>query len=595
MVKQSQDSLRGQEVTVHELFSTADRRLRAPEFQRHYVWRPSDQIRRLWDDFDSLADEGTVEGEQEDSLFLGALVVQPVEFGGGGRTPLFSVIDGQQRILTLYLVLTAIAEAFQDTGDFGATQDIESEYLLVRTGSFKNQPRVESTVSDMDQFATIMSCLKHPKPVLKGIVTDATEGNLTDAWEAIRRKVRELGSDDEGSLSTERLSALRNDIVDRIELVEVVLGSRHDPHQVYERLNTAGVPLKPIDLVRNEVFLTAGADADVTARVFREQWDPFESELGLEHQDAYFFPYTLIRRSSATKASAYRVLKQYWRDEVTKKQVGEGPAADIVRDLSEFVPAFRGIVGVSRPARIDDEAWLAVQRLSRMSAPPMMYPYLMQLIHHHTQDRNAVPAEDVVRIISVIDSFVVRRAFAGMGNAGVHTAFNNMWERVRHDSSALLQALGRRSVTFPDDDDFADNIRTATIANSNRCRYILTEYERSLDDWDQSVWHPDKITIDHVMPRNPTVGTWANVTPEDHKRLLDTWANLVPMTPEGNPAKGNIEYADARERILENQATVFKSTYKLYYENPTWLVEDIESRAEDLVSWALQRWPKSEV
>lgn len=593
MARQSQDALHGQEVTVHELFSTADRRLRAPEFQRHYVWQPNEQIKRLWDDVASLADEGT--GEQEDSLFLGALVVQPVEVGGGGRTPLFSIIDGQQRILTLYLVLTAIAEAFQDVNDIGAASDIESEYLLVRTGAFKSRPRVESTVSDMDQFAKIMSCLRHPKPVLKGSVADADDGNLSAAWDIIRQTVRERGSDDEGVLSSERLSALRNDIVDRIELVEVVLGSRHDPHQVYERLNTAGAPLKPIDLVRNEVFLTAGADADVTERVFRDQWDPFESKLGLEHQDAYFFPYVLTRRPSATRASAYRALKQYWRDEVSKNRVGEAPAAEIVADLSRFVPAFRAIVGVSRPAGIDEDAWGAVQRLSRMGAPPMMYPYLMQLIHQHVDNENVVSAEDVAGIINVLDSFVVRRAFAGVGNAGVHTAFNNMWGRVKHDSAALLQALNRPSIIFPDDDDFAHSIRTASIASSNRCRYILTEYERSLDDWDPSLWHPDEITIDHVMPRNPALGTWSDIGPEDHERLLNTWANLVPLTKEGNPAKGNISYADAREHVLKNQATVFKSTHKLYSENRTWRVADIERRANDLVEWALQRWPKPEV
>ena len=53
-----------------------------------------------------------------------------------------------------------------------------------------------------------------------------------------------------------------------------------------------------------------------------------------------------------------------------------------------------------------------------------------------------------------------------------------------------------------------------------------------------------------------------------------------------------MDYANARERILESQGTVFKSTYKLYYENPTWTVEDIEKRAANLVEWALLRWPK---
>lgn len=591
MARQSDERLRGEEVTVHTLFSTADRRLRAPEFQRHFVWG-TDQINRFWDDFDSLKDEGT--GTQEDSLFLGALVVQPVEIGGGGRTPLYSVIDGQQRILTLYLILTAIAEGFQDAGDFDKASDLASEYLLVRTGKFKRRPRVESTVADSDQLAKILSCLTNPRPEVRGLAEDEeVSGNLLDAWITVRKRVRELGSDDEGKLSSSLLESLRIDIVDRIELVEVILGQRHDPHQVYERLNDAGARLRPIDLIRNEVFLTAGADADVTDRVFREKWEPFEQLLGTEHQDAYFFPYTLIRRPSATKASTYRTLKGYWREDVTKGERGEGPAGQIVADLQTFVPAFRAVAGVARPASIDDVAWDAVRRLSRMDTPPMMYPYLMQLVHAHLQDNEMVDGETVRQIIDLLDAFIVRRAFAGFGNAGVHTAFNDMWRRAGADPTRLLELIARPSLHFTDDEGFAEHIREFGIASSKRCRYILTEYERALDEWERSEWDPNDITVDHVMPQNPNLADWQDISQEDRSRLVHTWANLVPLTGPANPAKGNMKYTDARQRVLEKQATVFKSTYKLYYENTTWTADDIERRATELVKFALRRWPKS--
>ena len=299
------DALSGEAVSVRELFTTADRRLKAPEFQRTYVWRSSGnnaQIPRFWDDLETLRDEGGTDDDSRDSLFLGALVLQIVEPAKGAQVPLNSIIDGQQRILTVYLILTAIAEAFQDVGNDDAAAALESEYLLVRTGTHKDRPRVEPTLTDSKQFRAIMSCLENPTPKFTKPGYGYETHHLSRAWQEVRGRVRKLCSQN-SELSNQLLEELRDDVVERLEFVEITLGIHHDPHEVYERLNTAGEPLKVIDLVRNGVFLAVGGDSDAAEDIYAQHWEPFESELGLEHRDKFFFPYALIRNSSSTKAS----------------------------------------------------------------------------------------------------------------------------------------------------------------------------------------------------------------------------------------------------------------------------------------------------
>lgn len=586
------DALSGEAVSVRELFTTADRRLKAPEFQRTYVWRTTGsnaQIPRFWADIEILRDEGGTDDDQ-DSLFLGALVLQIVEPARGAQVPLNAVIDGQQRILTIYLTLTAIAEAFQDVGNKDEAQALESEYLLVRTGKHKDRPRVEPTLTDSRQFRQIMSCLKNPSPRFPNSGHGYKSHHLLAAWKDLRSRVRKACSQ-HGELSNQLLEDLRDDVVERLELVEITLGLNHDPHEVYERLNTAGEPLKAIDLVRNAVFLTVGGDVEAAETIYQNHWEPFESELGIEHQDKYFFPYALIRNPKSTKASAYRLLKDHWETpSVTGGQRGESAAKAIVADLREYLPAFHAVVGHSRPPGLTDDTWQKIKTLHRLDTPQVMYPYLMELLKSHLHGDTS--AEDLEHAVDIIDSFLVRRTIVGLSSTGIHTEFKDLWRRAGTDESALMDRLEARTIQFPDDEEFGASIREQPIYSSSRCRYLLTEYERSFSAGDLSEWSPHEITVDHLMPQSAKDGGWGGIRKSEVESVVDTWANLVPLTQKANSEKSNRTWDETRTMMLEESGTVFKSTNDVFKRYDRWDLATIKDRANTLTEWAVRRWPK---
>lgn len=589
------EALWGDAVNVEELFTTSDRRFRAPEFQRTYVWTAKgaqSEVSRLWSDLETLRDQGDSEESARDSLFLGALVLQLAETPGGKNVPLNSIIDGQQRMLTIYMILVALAEAYEAIGDIDSADDIEGEYLLVRSGTHKGTPRVEPTLTDSQQFRKIMGCLKHRKARFTTQVPDLESPNLPGAWAAIRDTVRKLSMSD-GVLDPQKLSALRDDIVKRVEFVEINIGINHDPHQVYERLNTGGKPLKAIDLVRNAAFLIVGADADAAARFYSEHWGPFEEELGTTHQDMYFFPYALIRNPKTTTASTYRNLRDHWASaQVTGGERGEDAARRIIDDLREYLPAFRALVNTARPAKLSDSCWRKIEVLHRLGVPRTMYVYLMQLINDHLH--GGTSEDELCRAIDVIDTFLSRRAVAGIAGTGLHTIFKDMWQRTRADEAMLMTRLQARTIQFPDDQEFERAIREEPIYASPRCRYILTEYERGLKGGDTSEWDPDAITVDHLMPQSSKDHGWGGVKKIDAERVVDTWANLVPLTRKANSEKGNRSWDETRAMMIEDPGygSIFKSTNAVFHEYEEWNVEKIGQRADTLVSWAIERWPK---
>lgn len=586
------EPLQGQAVSIHALLTVGERRYRAPEFQRHYVWGEDTQIKRFWDDLNRMKDEGIDDSGIYDSLFLGAIVTQAIDAGGSAGVPLFSIIDGQQRLTTLYLALVAIAEGYQDAGDPDKANDIERRYLLSQHSDRRDEPRLEPTMNDTAQFRMIMSCLQNPRPVFKSPGVGPTDRHMIWAWAAIRRKVRDLCADERsGKLSVQKLAELHADIVERIEIVSITIGDKHDPHEVYERLNTGGQPLKVIDLTRNAVFLTAGHERGATERIYRDHWGPFEEELGINHQDNYFFPYALIRDQNTTKARMYRSLKSYWEKSVTQGLKNEEAAKAIVNDLREYLLAYRALVGEAEPANMETEELESIKKLHRLSAPSTMHPYLLQLIHNKIEER--ISAKEMIEVIDVLDSFIIRRMFCGFGNTGIHTLFKRIWSTVGADAQKLTTVLGEtRTVQFPDDEDFHRSILTASIFRADRCAYVLTEYERSFRKGDLSEWDPHNITVDHLLPQKAALKDWPGVSNEDHERLLDTWANLVPLTGKANSEKSARPWKEIREMMLSDRGTVFKSTLEVFDANERWDTAAIEARGEKLADWALQRWPK---
>lgn len=94
------------ETSLQELLE-GTKQYQVPLYQRTYSWRRA-QLERLWEDLLKLAedrlDDSTV------THFIGSLVLAPSPNNGPAGVQEFLVVDGQQRLTTLTLLLTAIRD-----------------------------------------------------------------------------------------------------------------------------------------------------------------------------------------------------------------------------------------------------------------------------------------------------------------------------------------------------------------------------------------------------------------------------------------------------------------------------------------------------
>lgn len=219
-------------VPVGELFSTDSRPYSIPLYQRNYTWG-EEQIHRLL--FDIL-DEA--EHADRNEYFLGNLVVSPPEATSHESEP-FDVIDGQQRLTTLYILLTVLRTYPKFAGMIGDLQPLTYEAREKATRALRG---VTNWSADGDARGN-----SEDSGIVKaGEITRQLLGDPKFACRFLTSSVIEY-------------------LLHSVLLVRMPIDRSTDLNRYFEIMNTRGAQLSPVDIVK--------------ARLLRHLADPLDRAL----------------------------------------------------------------------------------------------------------------------------------------------------------------------------------------------------------------------------------------------------------------------------------------------------------------------------
>lgn len=568
------DELDAAPLSLLDLFQS-EREYHSPLFQRRYIWKPA-HLDRLWKDIESILDG-------EDSIrFLGAIVLESRPKVLATEPTSYWIIDGQQRLTTLYMFLLNVAILAQANGDERTADDIIRVYLLNQAGKARNQPKIRPTLLDQIQFNAAVRELKDTDLSLPLDYGDDSR-KLAIAFQNIRAHVRTYCRPDKkyDPDAVQRLLAA----LGSLRFVHIVIKDKAaiNPNQVFDSLNTTGEDLENKDLIRNEVFKSLSENPQRAQNLYEQRWVPFEQRMG-ERLDGYFFPFTLIHDSSATKSSVLVTLRARWSG---------WSAEQIIDDLSTYVDAYDALTSPDPAARgvlkATPALHQAVTALNRLGGPASMLPFAVRVVGESLAGR--LNERDATGCVRLIESFLVRRGFVGLEPTGLHVVFKGLWEKSKGSPTKALKAIeDLGTVSFPGDDVFAQSVRNDPLyRRKSILGYVLVEFELGLTGGDV-LPSGTVVTADHIVPQKFTPGWGSVVSPEEHERVLHTWANLVPLSDKANAQKGCKDWSEARSLYKTEQ--YFKTTKRLAEQQDVWDAAAIASRAQELSKWALTRWTK---
>ena len=185
--------------------------------------------------------------------------------------------------------------------------------------------------------------------------------------------------------------------------------------------------------------------------------------------------------------------------------------------------------------------------------------------------------------------FLVRRAILGYEPTGLHALFKSLWADLAELTPKGFADVvtSKSTIQWPTDTEVRAAIKTRSLAKAKICGFLLQEYDRSLP----GDFVDDVPTIEHILPQSYDVeGPWADTfTRDEHKKVKDILANLVPLSTPLNSSLQAGGYAVKRDRYLRESK--FVTPRHLAHTFDKWTPPDLETRSELLADWAVQTWP----
>ncbi len=590
--------------TLTDLFG-ADVRHLVPLYQRPYVWQRKRHWEPLWQDVVAVA-EHNLAGEGTRGHFLGAVVLEQDQTHPGEITRRL-VIDGQQRLTTLQLLLSAAArEAAED----GADAESRLLHRLVANdpdmASGDDRFKVWPTNADRAEFVAVMSDAA-PRPSAADVDEDGDGmGPLRDAHEffraAVRRWVREGGAGDEHRIV--RHKAVRVTLTSLLHVVSINLEGGDDAQVIFETLNARGTPLLAMDLVKNAVFHRAESEApERVDALHNEVWEP---ELGrtywreLQRQGRLnrpraelFLMHWLTMRLRDTVAATE--LFAAFRGRVLDAQEAP-PTADLIAELCRDARTMRDFDAL--PPTAPEGRFF--RRLAVLDTTTLL-PLALLLF-----SRPEVTAERRRAALAALESWLVRRMLCGLTSKNYNRSVVELLELVWKNLDAVDEALGATLDgwdgpinRWPGDEEVVQALTTRPMYGWIAQRRVVlvleaVEHARRQAAKTESILDPDeRLSIEHVMPQewrtHWPLGEVADAIVATNERdgLLHRIGNLTLVTSPLNASLSNAPWDVKRTGLTQHSLLRLNAELA---EHAVWDEEAIRARSASLAHEICAIW-----
>lgn len=534
------------------------RQYKIPVYQRNYEWS-REQCDKLFEDIAAAS-------ERSQQHFCGSIVFKPITMVKGIANNI--VIDGQQRLTTIYILLKALSDMAQNEGEKMLpksalfNKDQYNQFQLDETSKMKLKPAKNNN----DQLLNLIYD-KHEK------IDPSCEiyRNYEHFCELIKTKQAEGIS----------VSAIYYGI-SMLTVAVIQLDDRDNAQEIFERINSTGIPLSLSDKIRNFVLMT-DTDQD---RLYEEYWLKAEQKLSRDQLESFFLDYLNFKMDGFIKEStAYDSFKAlYSRGHYTNESM--------LKEILHYVQQYH-VFHYGDESHLSDETNQLLESLRKLNQTTV-YLFLFRVFDDF--EAGVIDEKTLCRVLRLLLNYSVRRLICEIGSNSLRGLYKTLYVRVFHRPenkdnyydaivSFLLQLTSKDAI--PDNAEFAAALKERNLYRKNAlCRYLLV----TIENQGKEKLKTDTLTIEHIMPQNKNLSTvWRKMLGNDwemvRERYLHTLGNLT-LTGY-NSELGDLPFEKKLEMLAEKNThvTVLYSDVK---DKTDWNAKTIEARAERLAGEILK-------
>ncbi|GAA9362079.1 DUF262 and DUF1524 domain-containing protein [Helicobacter pylori] len=520
-----------------------------PIYQRVYSWE-KEQCKQLWDDIVKTGGSDQIEGH-----FIGSILY--VLDGITHSNNILLIIDGQQRLTTITLLLTALRNHLSDEVK---RKEIEDHYLINSDKDGDKKFRLILSESDKDTLLSLIDKdRRKPSEPSSKIVENF---KLFEEWVS----------------NTNELETIFKGL-EKLMIVEIALEKgKDDPQLIFESMNSKGMELTQTDLIRNYIIMET--EIEKREGFYNKYWRAMEEGFKQNKKwfDRFVRHYLTIKTKIPNISKVYVALKDYQQ----KEGIG---IEDLLKDLQKYCGYF---CQIAFKKETDKDLNKALGFLVDLEMD-VIYPLLLELYSDYSD--GVLSKDDFRRSIALIESYICRRSVCGLGTNSLNKVFPSFTKHIQKDEYFKSLKAHFGSLTekqrFPNNDEFKDCFITIDFYRFKKREYFLERLE-NFDRKERVYTH--EYTIEHIMPQK-LMEEWERDLGENFQEIRNKYLHTI-----GNLTKTgyNSEYSNNSFQEKRDMEKGFKdSPLKLNQglrDLKSFGEEEIKKRANDLADLALKIW-----
>ena len=562
------------EITGHEyqllkIFSS-DFEYHIPAYQRPYAWTP-EETGTLFDDLYSFY---TSEKDDE-NYFLGSIVL--IKENTDRKA---DVIDGQQRLTTLTILFSVLANCLNDIDDKISCMEILQEKGNKLAG-IASQPRLFLREWDQDFFNKYIQNVKIDDLLKLDPANLDTEAkrHIQENCSILLEKFNDTFQGDE-----RELLRFSNFLLNRCYLVAVSTPSQASAFRVFSVMNSRGLNLLPTDIIKSE---TIGKLPKELQQTYTDKWEELENEAGRDGFNEVFTHTRTIFTMEKAKKNLLDEFRAYVLPVTTPKSL-------IDDYLEPYTIAYMKLKNCEYTSSKNAEEinsylywlnknnnydWMPLAILF-MTCYPEDHDYFLWFIRKLERIASylQVTAQDVNHRMARY-KFILAE-MRERTDSSLEKPLKNI-ELTEWEKGEFLRTLGGEIYTMP----------------AARRNYIIQRLDSFVSDGG-AIYNTKVFTIEHVLPQNPSSGSeWLDIWPDAKLRQywLNRIANLVPLTRQRNSAAQNYDFDTKKTKYFSTKSgtTSYQLTTQVINID-RWSPEIVEERQKYLMEiftefWELQK------
>lgn len=556
-------NIRVNKLSVLELLKTGQEvPFLIPEYQRPYSWG-DDEVITLFDDLWEFSIDRTQEGGAR-SYFLGSIVSYK-------ENEVSQIIDGQQRLTSLFLLLRAIFKNLES--EENKTAEVTNFISKIKPALWKENEM--TGLEDRGQMLLTSDVVSDSgNEILRRILEiGETLPNATDNYSRNYNKFAEL-YEIKAKHSPNQIYHFINAVLNHTILLPIDADDQETALTIFNTLNNRGLPLSDADIFKSYLYKRLD---DEGKSDFIRKWKELESDaadVGESIQSLFYYHMFYIRAKEGDEKTTTPGVRKYFLEKNKNRLT-----VDVIDELAESLHLWKVVKG---RAIIEDEPWSknmdirkVLDCLSSYTNEFWKYPVSIYYMRYKDTEEFETLFLKFLRkfLVMLITRFMERPTVSAVKGDilklnvqiinSCHPEFAAGFDEKNLDDEYAQQAESVRT----------DNLIIRPHARIERMVMKLWAYSCE----DQEGLLPPYWEIEHIFPQ-----TWDTkyytLGDEEISDKLHHIGNKLPLEKKLNISASNNYFFKKKEKYKESQIAISKKLGQSSLED--WDMDNVETNDE---------------